>query len=117
SARRDACMLSLFKGAALKDEDGVLVSPGPNSRYARYLQFTSLDEVLARREQTAQLLWQAVELERSGVKFEPPAAAEPMPAELEERLESDAELQRAFEALTPGRRRSHILYVSGAKQS
>lgn len=117
SARRDACMLSFFKGAALKDDDGVLVSPGPNSRYARYLQFTSLDEVLARREQTAQIIWQAVELERSGVKFVPPAPAEPMPAELEDRLEADAELQRAFEALTPGRRRSHILYVSAAKQS
>ena len=38
-------------------------------------------------------------------------------AELEQRLEQDPELAQAFAALTPGRRRSHILHVSGAKQS
>jgi uncharacterized protein YdeI (YjbR/CyaY-like superfamily) len=30
---------------------------------------------------------------------------------------ADPTSTRAFEALTPGRRRSHILYIAGAKQS
>jgi len=36
---------------------------------------------------------------------------------LAERLEADPELDAAFAALTPGRRRSHILHVGGAKQA
>ncbi len=41
----------------------------------------------------------------------------PVSAELAGRLATDARLRRAFEALTPGRRRSHILHIGGAKQS
>jgi uncharacterized protein YdeI (YjbR/CyaY-like superfamily) len=40
-----------------------------------------------------------------------------VPDELARRLEVDGDLQRAFDALTPGRQRSHILHISGAKQS
>jgi len=55
-------------------------------------------------------------LERKGVKVMTGAAPEAIPPELARRLASDAKLRRAFEALTPGRRRSHILHVAGAKQ-
>lgn len=51
----------------------------------------------------------------SGLKFVPEPAVEPLPEELLVRLESDPELLEAFEALTPGRKRSHTIYISGAK--
>lgn len=114
---RGHCSLSFFKGVALSDDEGVLVSPGPSSRFMRYLRFTSGAEVVQRRAQIERFLRDAIALERSGVSLEVPDAAEPMPAELEERLTADDDLRRAYDALTPGRQRSHILHVSGGKQS
>ena len=49
-SRNDFCGISFFKGAALDAPDGVLIPPGPNSHYARYIKFTSLDELESRRE-------------------------------------------------------------------
>ena len=39
-----------------------------------------------------------------------------VPEELQVRLNAAPELEAAFEALTPGRRKSYIFHVSGAKQ-
>jgi uncharacterized protein YdeI (YjbR/CyaY-like superfamily) len=117
AARKDCCALSFFKGAILKDPRGVLEAPGPSSRYARTLKFTSAEDVAARRVLAAQLVAQAIEVERSGKKVAPAPANEPMPDELQAALDADPALAEAYGALTPGRRRSHILYVSGAKQS
>ncbi len=40
-----------------------------------------------------------------------------MPAELRSRLDDDALLCAAFEALTPGRRKSYVFHISSAKQA
>ncbi len=113
----DRCVLQFFKGAALEDPDSVLESPGENSRFVRFLPFRTEAEVMARRAVARRLVEQAIALERAGVEVEPEGAPEPVPAELAERLAADPALARAFAALTPGRRRSHVLHVSGAKQS
>lgn len=42
---------------------------------------------------------------------------EPVPAELKSKLATHPALKAAFEALTPGRQRGYILFISGAKQS
>lgn len=115
-AFRDACALSFFKGAALDDPSGALESPGPSSRFVRLLRFRSYAELAAKRAVAQRLVAQAIELERAGAKVDAKPAAEPIPDELAQRLRTDARLRRAFEALTPGRRRSHILHISGAKQ-
>lgn len=117
AAFKDFCALSFFKGAALVDDAGLLESPGPNSRHARFLKFQSAEEVIAKRNQAKRLVEQAKELERAGTKIAPASEPEPLPVELEERLAADRDLRQAFEALTPGRKRSHILHISGAKQS
>ena len=115
-ALKDACVLSFFKGALLEDEHGVLEAPGPNSRHARYVKFTSAKQVKRQRAIVTQLLERAIAAQRAGKRVGP-AAAEPVPDELQARLDDDPSLAAAFAALTPGRRRSHILHVSGAKQS
>jgi len=117
AAFRGACALSFFKGAAFADPDGLLEAPGANSHFGRVLRFTSLDEVETRREAIRDFLAQAIAFEKAGGRIERPTEREPVPDELAARLEVDEALRRAFEALTPGRRRSHILHVSGAKQS
>lgn len=113
----DHCALTFFRGAELPDPDGVLEPPGPNSRHARMLRFRAGDDVGARRALVQRLLQQAIALQQAGARPRRPAEAEPVPAELQRRLDDDAGLRRAFAALTPGRRRSHVLHVAGAKQA
>ena len=113
---REHFALGFFKGAALPDVGGELASPGPNSRFLRRLSFTSFDDLMARRQRAVDFIKQAIKLERAGIEVDP-GETEPMPIELEQRLAADADLQAAFDSLTPGRQRSFILYVSGAKQS
>lgn len=113
----DACALSFFKGAGLDDPLGALESPGANSHHVRFLRFRSREEVEARSALAAEFIAQAIALERAGYRVVRPETAEPLPEELEQRLDAEPALRAAFEALTPGRRRSHALHVSGAKQS
>jgi uncharacterized protein YdeI (YjbR/CyaY-like superfamily) len=40
-----------------------------------------------------------------------------VPEELKARFRKDARLERAFEALTPGRQRSYLYHFAAAKQS
>ena len=114
---KESCALQFFRGAELQDGDGLLEKPGPNSRFGRLLRFHSVAEVKANAARAKGLLEQAVALERSGKKVAKRPASEPVPAELEARLASDAALRKAFAALTPGRQRSHVLHVSSAKQA
>ncbi len=113
----DFCALSFFKGALLADEEGVLELPGPNTQHARLLKFTSAKQVRANRKRVRQFIDEATQLHETGAKAPRAAAPEPMPTELRAALDADAKLRDAFEALTPGRQRSHILHVSGAKQA
>jgi uncharacterized protein YdeI (YjbR/CyaY-like superfamily) len=114
-AFNDACVLSFFKGALLRDERGLLSVPGPNARIGRTLRFAGADEVRSLRAEILGFVAQAIALERAGVKIPRGQVEEPLPAALAGRLAEDEALRRAFEALTPGRRRSHALYVGAAK--
>lgn len=113
----EECGISFLKGIALVDEGGLLTKPGPNTRVARVCRFRSVEEVEERREHLRSLIRQAVEVERSGVEVVAPDDPSPVPFELQERLDADPELRQAFDELTPGRQRSYIIHVSGAKQS
>lgn len=117
TAFNDSYALSFFKGILLTDPDGALEPPGPNSHAGRLLRFTSVDEVVSRRELAAQLVREAIELQRSGAEVPARERTEAMPDELQEVLDADPRTRAAFDALTPGRKRSYILHVSGAKQS
>lgn len=116
-ALKDACVLSFFKGALLVDPTGSLEAPGPNSQAARQLKFRSADEVTRRAADIAALLAQAIDVERSGRKVEFARSPEPVPDELAAALDADPAVRAAFDRLTPGRQRSHILHVIGAKQA
>ena len=113
----DRCSLGFFQGAALDDPDGVLAFDGPNSRIAKSMSFPDVAAVRAGAARVRGLVAPATELVRAGAKVKPAPAADPVPDELARRLAADPALQRAFAALTPGRRRSHLLHVGGAKQA
>ncbi len=114
-AQKDFSALALFKGGLLDDPHQVLERAGPNSNSGRRIVIRSADEVLEKRLVILEILAQAMTLERAGAKV-PPAAREPLPDELARRFALDEALERAFDALTPGRQRSHILHIGSAKQ-
>ena len=112
----DACALGFFQGVALPDPAGLLEKQGPNMQTARSVFFRHPDEVTARGPAVAALIEAAIAFAASGAKIPRVAAPEPVPDALAALLDADPALRAAFDALTPGRRRSHILHVAGAKQ-
>ena len=110
-----ALTLGFFKGELLDDPDGVMADNGPNSRSARRVHFTSVDDVERLAAAVTRLVADAVAVEEAGLTVGP--APEPdLCAELVVRLDADPELRAGFESLTPGRRREYDIYFSGAKK-
>ncbi len=108
--------LMFFKGALLSDPAGVLHAQGPNSRSARRMQFTSVDDVERLAGVVTEYLDEAIAVEEAGLEVEPAPELE-LVEELQHRLDENPELKAAFEALTPGRQREYHLHISSAKQS
>ncbi|AZQ68612.1 hypothetical protein EF888_16625 [Silicimonas algicola] len=116
-AFRADCVLSFFKGVLLTDPEGILVPPGDNSRSARVARFTSVEDIETAAPALRALIDEAIRLESEGAMVDLPKDDLDPPAELIDALDADEPLREAFEALTPGRRRSWILHLNGAKQS
>jgi uncharacterized protein YdeI (YjbR/CyaY-like superfamily) len=115
---KSCATLSFFKGALMKDPENLLVKPGENSQSARYMKFSAPEQVMVQTAIIKDYLKEAIGIEESGQKVAFKAPEEqPMCEELQEALQSDAELFTAFYALTPGRQRGYILHFGGAKQS
>jgi len=114
---KDACALSFFKGALLKDPKHILQKIG-EAQAGRWIKFSSPKEISALRETLMSYLYEAIRVEESGRKVPLKKASEyVVPEELQVRLNAAPELKAAFEALTPGRRKSYIFHISGAKQA
>jgi uncharacterized protein YdeI (YjbR/CyaY-like superfamily) len=116
SAFKEHCCLSFFKGALLNDPRDILVKPGESSQAARYVKFTSLQQVMEMEEVLKTYILSAVEIEKSGQKVAFVKNPEPVPEELVSKFEEYPELKHAFDALTPGRQRGYIIYFSQPKQ-
>jgi uncharacterized protein YdeI (YjbR/CyaY-like superfamily) len=114
---REQCALMFFKGALLKDPDGLLERPGKNSHVARRMVFSDVGQVAAMEGPLGRFLAEAIEVERSGLKVEVNQKPEPPPAELDAMFAEVPGLEKSFGALTPGRQRGYILHFSSAKQS
>lgn len=108
--------LMFFKGALLNDPDGVLEEQGPNSRSARRIRFTSVQDVERLADTVKAYIDEAIDIEEGGLAVAP-APELVLVEELENRIDQDPALKAAFESLTPGRRREYNLYFSGAKQA
>ena len=114
---KDTCAFSFFKGALLKDSKRILQKIG-QAQAGRWIKFTSPKEISALRPALRNYIYEAIQAEESGRKVALKKASEyVVPEELRVRLNAAPKLKAAFEALTPGRRRSYIFHVSGAKQA
>ena len=114
-AFKDRCTLGFFKGVLLKDPAGILNTPGPNSRSSRTVDFTDTARIAELAPILRAYIDEAIEIEKAGLRVYFAKDDLAYPEELVERLEEDPELQSAFEALTPGRRRGWLLHFSSAK--
>lgn len=115
---KDSCALMFCKGALLKDPKGILGRPGENSQSARWVKFTSVEEIARLEPTLRQYLKEAMEAQRAGREVKLKKHSEyKLPAELRRAFAEAPALKAAFSALTPGRQRAYILFIAGAKQS
>jgi uncharacterized protein YdeI (YjbR/CyaY-like superfamily) len=108
--------LMFFKGALLDDAEGVLEEQGPNSRSARRIRFSSVQDVTRLADTVEAYVGEAIDVEEEGREVGP-APELVYVRELQERLDDDPAFRAAFESLTPGRRREYNLHFSNAKQA
>ncbi|MFT3980462.1 MAG: YdeI/OmpD-associated family protein [Ferruginibacter sp.] len=115
---KDYCALLFFKGALLQDESGILVQPSKNVQASRQIRFTGLKQVTGMQSTLKAYIYQAVEVEKAGMKVTLKKTEDyAVPEEFEHQLKKKPALKKAFTALTPGRQRGYLLYFAAAKQS
>jgi uncharacterized protein YdeI (YjbR/CyaY-like superfamily) len=101
----------------LKDEQGILIQQTENVQAARQIRFANLEEILSKELIIKAYIKEAIEIEKSGLKFELKKTSEfKMPEEFQQVLDEMPDLRTAFEALTLGRQRGYLLYFSAPKQ-
>lgn len=117
SAFKESAALNFFKGALINDYENLMQTPGENSQSARYVKFTELESIIKHENALKAYISEAIEKERSGIKIEPKQASEyELPEELVDIFDEMPELKKAFNALTPGRKKAYIIYFASAKQ-
>lgn len=116
AALKDHCALNFFKGGLLQDEEGLLIKPGENSNSARWMKFSSVDQILAKEELIKAYILEAIEVEKLGLKMGKSTEI-PHPEELTAIFDKKPDLQKAFEKLTPGRQRAYLRFFTDGKQS
>lgn len=111
-------VLSFMKGALLKDEHKLLVAPGENTQSGRVIRFTDAERVVELGPVLKAYILEAIEVEKAGLSVDFKKTEDySLPIELQQAMDADSALKDAFFALTPGRQRSYIIHISGAKQA
>lgn len=117
-AFNDNCTLSFFKGALLYDEANLLRKPGDNTHAERVIRFTDAKEIARLRPILKAYIFEAIEVEKAGLKVAPQLPEEwTIPEEFKQKLAEQPALKAAFEALSRGRQRGYLLYLSAPKQA
>jgi uncharacterized protein YdeI (YjbR/CyaY-like superfamily) len=115
---KEYCAILFFKGALLKDPNGILIQQTENVQAARQIRFTNVREIVEMEPILKAYIHEAIEVEKAGLKVDFKKTTEfIMPEEFQKKLDEIPGLKTAFDALTPGRQRAYILYFSQPKQS
>jgi uncharacterized protein YdeI (YjbR/CyaY-like superfamily) len=115
---KDYCALLFFKGALLKDDYGILIQQTKNVQAARQIRFTNSREIVKMKTVLKAYIYEAIEVEKSGLKVKLKKSEEfSIAEEFKSKLKKMPALKTAFEKLTPGRQRAWLLYFSAAKLS
>ncbi|MDN4082648.1 YdeI/OmpD-associated family protein [Paenibacillus polymyxa] len=115
---KEHCALMFFKGALLKDLNGILIKPGEDTQAGRQIRFTNVEEIVEMETILKAYIIEAVEVEKAGLKVDFKKNTELIfPEEFQAKLDENPALKTAFAALTPGRQRAYIMHFAAPKQS
>src|SRR3569832_2258205 len=76
---KEYCALLFFKGALLKDADGILIRQTKNVQAARQIRFTQVREIVKRGPILKAYIHEAIEVEKAGLKVDYKKKPEPIP--------------------------------------
>ncbi len=117
-AFKEYCAILFFKGALLKDANGILIQQTDNVQASRQIRFTDVQEIVEMESVVKAYIHEAIEVEKAGLKVNFKKTTEfSIPEEFQKKLDELPALKTAFAALTPGRQRAYILHFSAPKQS
>lgn len=108
--------LSFFHPALMTDPEAVLERSGPNTRTPEMIRFDGAEQVARMAPVIAAYLKEAMGYAEAGIKPPRDTSVPNWPDELIEALDADPELAEAFHALTPGRQKSYVILLNGAKK-
>ena len=115
---KEYCALLFFKGALLKDPEGILIRQTQNVQAGRQIRFTDVTGINNLEPVLKSYIKEAIEVEKAGLKVSFKKNSEySVPEEFQIRLDKNPALESAFKALTPGRQRAYLLFFSAPKQS
>jgi uncharacterized protein YdeI (YjbR/CyaY-like superfamily) len=113
---KEYCALGFFQGALLRDPGKLLVQLG-QTQAGRVMRFTSAKEIAAKASTIKTYVREAMAAEKAGLRVEKKQTSDfPVPGELKAMFAKEPRLEKAFEALTPGRQRSYLYHFASAKQ-
>lgn len=115
---KDYCALLFFKGALLKDPDGVLIRQTETVQAARQIRFTDVQQIVKMKAILKAYINEAIDVEKAGLKVSFKKTGErSIPEEFQTKLDEMPALKTAFGALTPGRQKAYILHFAAPKQA
>lgn len=116
-AGREDFRLSFMNAKLLKDPNGVLEKPGPNSRTADTIRFSENTDVATMAPIILACLKESIGYAEFGLKPTKVEHELELSVELVDAMRADPGLAEAFRLLTPGRTRSYVIALSSAKSS
>lgn len=114
---KSSLRLLFFKGILLADHQNKLVANGPHSHASKRFEFHNLDDVKKMAAVIKSYIIEAIALEVQGKKVPSKRLKTVLPPEFKHVFRENPDLKKAFNALTVGRQRAYILFISSAKQS
>lgn len=109
--------LIFFNAALMKDPHGILQRQGQNTQHPDMIRFTENSQVSVSEKEIRAYLEEAMDYAVKGIKPPKNTKELELPDELVDALDADVELADAFRNLTPGRQRSYVINLNGAKKS
>ncbi len=115
SALRSEARLSFFNAGLMRDPAGILTLQGPHSQNSGSIRLADDQCVRDFAPVIRRYLAEAMGYAEAGLLAPKIPRDITLPDELVESFDADPELAEAFAALTPGRQRSYVINLAGAK--
>jgi uncharacterized protein YdeI (YjbR/CyaY-like superfamily) len=115
---KDYCAILFIKGALLNDSKSILVQQTENTQSARQIRFTNISEIEGLDSTIKEYIYEAIEVENSGLKVKKKKTSDfEIAEELELKFKANSDFEIAFKNLTEGRQRGYLLHFSQPKQA